>query len=622
MQYPSSKALLQELFGDLAATAIFCLPNRLGFLADSLPKGVSLTVDHIIDQHTNLPFFSAFLPPERIQLIREDMTTGNGAAAYMRSGIMASSIKSPLSLRFCSSCLKEDEVEVEEGYWHRAHQLPGITICHLHGILLESSTVSMQAGRNSLLFISAREATSPIRPAAMAHKTSDNEVMLKLAREANWLLEHPQQGHSSQNLHKRYLRLLIERGLATHTGSIHAEKLLGEFGKFYSPRLLNQLNCEFSGKDQNKTNWLLRLVRRPKHSQHPLYHLLLMQFLGYTVDKFFQLPEELNFFGEGPWPCLNPASEHRGEGKISACEISYRGKNHRPTGTFSCECGFVYARTGPDETPENRYRISKMKAFGHVWEDDLRHLWVDSALSISGIAARLEVDPLTVRRHAERLQLAASGSKRRALSLNPTLRLKAVSSMAEHTRKRRRHRALWLEAMKGRPKPRMKSLRGSLPRTYAWLIQNDAAWLMAHRPKPSKRVRAATSVDWGRRDLKLALAVRESASRLKSTPGSPIRVTKTAIGRGLGQITLLRQKIHKLPLTAEALDEVVESQADFAIRRVKRAAELFSQEGAQPGAWKLIKRANVRCLMPVAGVADAVNAALLTLEETIYAKAG
>jgi hypothetical protein len=37
---------------------------------------------------------------------------------------------------------------------------------------------------------------------------------------------------------------------------------------------------------------------------------LLIQFLGYTAEEFFQLPnsppDEFKPFGEKPWPCLNP----------------------------------------------------------------------------------------------------------------------------------------------------------------------------------------------------------------------------------------------------------------------------------------------------------------------------
>jgi hypothetical protein len=43
----------------------FSFANRLSFLAGFLPQGASLSVDRLIDQHSILPFFGAFLPPER-----------------------------------------------------------------------------------------------------------------------------------------------------------------------------------------------------------------------------------------------------------------------------------------------------------------------------------------------------------------------------------------------------------------------------------------------------------------------------------------------------------------------------------------------------------------------------
>jgi hypothetical protein len=70
------------------------------------------------------------------------------------------------------------------------------------------------------------------------------------------------------------------------------------------------------------------------------------------------------------------------------------------------------------------------------------------------------------------------------------------------------------------------------------------------------------------------------------------------------------------------LDEVIESRPDFAIRRVRRAAEMFSQEGAKPRAWELITKANVHGLMSVPSVMDAVNESLRMFEEDVYAKAG
>lgn len=622
VRYPNKKAVAQELFGSASTTAVIDLPSRIGALVSMFPPSSSLTADRIIDEHTLLPFYSPFLKPEIVRQVREDMIGSKGSSIHMRAGIMAGRIPLPERLRFCPACRTEDHKLYQTTYWHRLHQLPGVKVCPVHAVFLEKSEARPRHTPNPFRFMPAEELTgnSPARRAAPADP--GHLALLKIAANAAWLLKCRGLTSSLDGLRNRYHTLLIERGLASYSGCIRSAKLLDKFRKHYSASLLKTLRCEIGGADQEKDNWLLHLVRRPKNSHHPLRHLLFINFLRISAEQFFGLPDEINFFGDPPWPCLNPASDHYMEAVVAECDVSFRGPEHRPVGTFRCGCGFAYARTGPDLTPEDRFRFSKMKAFGQVWEDSLRRLWADTALSISGIAARLEVDPLTVRRHAERLQFAALGSRRRVLSLRPALRLKAVRPVTEQARKRRKHRALWLEAMKRRPKPNMKSLRGSLPRTYAWLIQNDAVWLMKHRPKPSKQARLATSVDWERRDSKLALAVRESASRLKATQGRLIRVTKTAVGRDLGQVTLLRQKIHKLPLTAAALDEVVESRADFAVRRVRRTANLFKLEGTQPRGWELIARANVHGLMSVPNVADAVNDSLRPFEdEAVYPKA-
>src|SRR6266705_1364930 len=75
--YRASKSLLIDLFD---------LPNRLDSFTRLLPRGSSLTTDRLINQHTLLPLLSAFIPPDRVKRIREDMRSTSGAAAQMRSG--------------------------------------------------------------------------------------------------------------------------------------------------------------------------------------------------------------------------------------------------------------------------------------------------------------------------------------------------------------------------------------------------------------------------------------------------------------------------------------------------------------------------------------------------------
>jgi hypothetical protein len=445
-------------------------------------------------------------------------------------------------------------------------------------------------------------------------ENQDHAVLLQLTRDAEWLLENPSAGTSLEVLHSRYLRLLIERGLATCTGSVHVNKLLDEFSSYYSPALLRLLNCELRGSDIEKSNWLLRLARPPKHAQHPLYHLLFIQFLGCTVEEFLQLPKELNPFGDGPWPCLNPAAIHYRQPKILEYQPGKRLRYGKPTGKFSCDCGFAYARAGPDSSPKDKFCFGRIISFGQVWEGTLKQLWQDSSLNISEIGRRLGVDPLTVRRHATRLKLPLSRSDKRLKPLSYTTQLKGKAVPAAWEEKRRGCRSKWLSAMRRRREITLKALRVKLPREYAWLQHNDSEWLAIHKPSPQRRNPSTASVDWKRRDAEHAAAVRVAASRLKENPGRPIQVTRTAIGRTLGAITLLQQKLHKMPLTAQALSSVIETREQYAVRRVWWAADLYCQEGVAPREWQLIMRANVYSLRDNSAVKCAVDEAMKMFE--------
>ena len=526
----------------------------------------------------------------------------------MRSGVMGSSIPTPSHLRFCSMCKREDEERYGETYWHRLHQLNGVEVCLQHQIFLENSSVARRAGRNNLLFISAAQAIYEVPGRLIDLGNRDHQVLSQIARDVTWLLRQSSSGTSLEALHNRYLNLLIKRGLATYTGSIHIKRLLGEFNDYYSPVLLKLLHCELRGNDLQKSNWLLRLVRGSKYAMHPLYHLLLMHFLGCTAEEFFQLPEELNFFGEGPWLCLNPAAGHYKQPVIAECQLGKRLRDNNPVGIFSCICGFSYARTGPDKSPEDRLRIGKMISFGLVWEAKLKELWKDSTLSMSVIGRQLGVDPITVRRHADRLKLPSPRSG------NPSVQLKGNSSLAAWKKRQRTCRSNWLSLMKQNQKVTMKDLRRKLPREYAWLLQNDFRWLNQHKPRSKKPIQSTSSVDWKRRDVDYAVAVKVAASHLKDAPGRPIQVTKTAIGRAIGAITLLCQKLHKLPLTAQILATVVETRERYAVRRVDWAADLFLQDKLFPKAWQLIQRAGVYRLREIPEVKYAMEVAMSVIE--------
>jgi hypothetical protein len=621
MQYPNKKTVRRELFGKSTRTAAIDFPSNIGQMLRNLPPFHSYTSDQLIDAHTLLPYFTLFLPPERILQLRENMRDSGGQKNHKSSGVMASRIPSPKKLRYCPACVKKDREKFSEAYWHRIHQVPGVEICPTHKVFSLNSEVHHLANRESIGFAAAEDALSrsPIRCIEITKRS--HQVLLRIASDSSWLLENVSGESNLNGIYKRYIRLLIYRGLATYTGSIHVTELLDEFRRFYSPTLLKSLHCEFTGADQFKTNWLLRLVRPPRHASHPLYHLLLMQFLGCTAEEFFQLPDQLNFFGEGPWPCLNPTAEHFRKPVIPEYKLSPRLRDKRPVATFSCRCGFAYARSGPDSSPKDRFRIGRMVSFGLVWEARLKKLLKEFPLSMSEVGRRLGVDPLTVHRHAARLKLSLSRSGRKSKKLNRATKLKDKMSASDLWHKKRfTCRAMWLSVMERNPKAPLKELRHNLPNVYSWLQQHDSEWLEKHKPQAHKHTRNKSSVDWKKRDFQYAFAVKASASHLKNALGRPVQVTKTAIGRDLGAVTLLQQKLHMMPLTAQVLTNVVETHEEYAVRRVWWAAGLYFQERVLPREWQIILRANVHSLRETSSVTHAIKAAMKMIESK-YARA-
>jgi hypothetical protein len=613
MQYPSKRSVVQELFGTENVVASLELPSHIDDFVAALPPGHHYTADYLIDNHTLLPFYGSFLPPERLRHLRQDMRGRNGPAIHMRAGLMASHVSPPERLRLCPRCVEEDRREVGECYWHLVHQVPGVEVCPVHEVYLYDSDVQAHKMKTRYEFVSAERATQGLRQ----HELQDayDETLLKIARDVHWLLSGRGLSQNLEVLNARYSGLLSALGLASYRGRVHTDALLERFRSYYSSELLRLLHC---GLGENaRDSWLLRLVRTPRNAQHPLHHLLLMYLLGHTAETFFSLPTERQPFGEGPWPCLNPASSHYLQDQVNECRIAYSQHiGGRPVGTFLCSCGFTYARTGPDMKAEDRFKSSKVTAFGQIWENRLCDLWEDEMISLRGIARQLGVDPLTVKRHATRLALPFPRPVGYSLPLKETQQLRSHPTplLRPKPAKLDTYRAKWLAVRQANPAAGVKELRSSAPDVYVWLYRNDLTWLQEHMPDVQKRRRASFRVDWGARDKLLSDSVKISALRIRDASGSPQRVTVSAIGRHTGQLALLQQHLDKLPLTREVLLDITEKREEFAVRRIRWVAAQHRQRGVRLARWELIRRAGVDRLKNHKDVRIAIDEACMCEE--------
>ncbi|MBN3879587.1 MULTISPECIES: TnsD family transposase [unclassified Nostoc] len=595
LNYPSQRLIIQDLFQTKNAIAIFDLPSRLHRLVTALPPGCCYTVDYFIQNHTLLPFYSPFLPPERLQLVREDMCGDNGSKIHTRLGIVAGFIEMPSHLRFCPVCMEDDRKQFGECYWHRLHQLPGVEVCSTHGVFLEKSVVLTHNRRRIYEFTSAEQAIKVISPRPIDPLNSGHKILLKIARDIDWLLNNCRFVPDLEALYQKYLSLVKNNPeLVTYTGRIRVQELLRLFKNYYPSQVLDWLQCPLDEKIRD--NWLAQLVRFPKRVHHPLRHLLFIHFLGYTAQEFFELKEAPKPFGHAPWRCLNPVCKYFKKPHIKNCQITYNQENHKPTGIFSCTCGFVYSRIGPDESPEDHFRFSKIKVYGSVWEEYLKTFWEDSSLTLKEISQLLGVEVKTVLRQADRLKLTfpRPNTKARATELCPSLKPRAFTfiqapDVLESCRQQ------WLELIEANPEVGRTQLRSKAPAIYAQLYKYDKNWLLEHLPPPITN-NGTVCVDWNRRGAETVEAVKIAAQRLKQDANRPIWISKTAIANSLTHpaSAWVKKHLKRLPKTAEVLAELSETREEFAARRVQWAADSFRQENIAPQRWQLVRRAGLR----------------------------
>ena len=187
MNYPSKRSVVEELFGTRNAIAVVDLPSHLDYLTTAIPHSSPIAEDYLVRHHTLLPFYSAFLPSERVRRLEIDLHSNNGAGIHMRAGIMASRVKLPESLRYCPLCATEDRVNYAETYWHRIHQVPGVQVCPVHGMRIQESEARLRNRATRYEFVAA-EHIVPNTIDAKAAVPSQDIILLEIAQDTEWLL--------------------------------------------------------------------------------------------------------------------------------------------------------------------------------------------------------------------------------------------------------------------------------------------------------------------------------------------------------------------------------------------------------------------------------------------------
>ncbi len=612
VMYKSKEATTRDLFGNGRVHIAIDFQSFLGDLVALLPTGHRYSVDRLINDHTLLRFYGAFLPPARFQQLKRDIQEGcAGGVIHGRVGILTSKIRLHF-LQFCPECAQADQEQYGEPYWHRLHQVPGVKVCPIHRVFLERSNVSVQHRSSQQAFVTLRQAVEPVNAKPIDPSNHNHQAHLQIARDAAWLLNQDITGTEQRILRGRYLSLLIDRDFASYKGLVKASKLRKEFQEYFSNDLLTELHCQL----ERRCNWLTRIVQTLRGAMHPVHHLLLMQFLGCPIEEFFRLPAEVEPFGKGPWPCLNPASIHYLEPRISTCKIwYYRHLGNRVFGKFSCDCGYVYRRTGPDKLSEDRYKHSGIISYGLVWHNRLIELYNSGNKDIKGLAQALGVSCSTINKKLAQLRALSSDSESIEVDSSQLAQMNNPKGFgpSSHLTINESRKQL-LRAMKENPNAGRSELGDIVPTAYDRLMRDDREWMNANLPEARKPKGPKIMIDWKKRDIDLAAEIKVVVERLKSVPGRPVRISKSAIAKEMGQLGNIFKHPDRIPATIRSISEQCETIEDYAIRRIWWVVETYRQENRHLSMTLLKLRAAVSPkIAAIPKVKTALNDAFLNL---------
>jgi hypothetical protein len=282
----SHKAILADVFGSENFTACMELQPGIRRIVQNLPLGSTITEEQLLFRNTMFLFYTAFRDEEQAQFIRNEMLGDHGRDIHNAIGLMSSTVKPHSYFQYCPLCNETDLKTLGELYWRRLFQIPGVKICVKHGVWLNQSMVPIR-GTTKYAFTAPTLTNCP-----------DDKVQ-KVTEKA--LLNH--YGYIINNIEKLlntkyphrpqewfylvYKHHLMKKGYATERGRVDQKRLKKDFVDFYGEELLNILQSSVKGE----SNWLRLIFQKHRKGFHPIRHLLVIHFLGLTLEDVFYAQE-------------------------------------------------------------------------------------------------------------------------------------------------------------------------------------------------------------------------------------------------------------------------------------------------------------------------------------------
>lgn len=558
----------RHLFGRATMTVNLEFPTSLDHLISALPPNHLYTADELIDNHTVLPYFAPFLPPARLEQIRTLMKADSVKQISPKIGIPAFTVPRPDFLRICPDCVQEDN-EHQFIFFHRVHQLEGVEVCPEHKAFLIPTSAPTKARNWSCAETVVH--TLP-QPEYVDSDTAFGAHLIAIAKDSQWLLEHHGLSLGSDEILRRYRMILANRALGNAVGVPAQKKIREKIREFYPSKLLERLGCPIKGEG----DWVHKVLGH-KTTLPPLYHILILRFLGISLEQFFSQEWKLEPFGTGPWQCFNPITKLHDYAEYTINNVTEtikfdKGQQmNRIQCLFSCKCGFSYFLYGNSQRSVRAPHFRNVRSRGSEWDQELTSDWGNRDVGNYDLRIKYRLRWKDLLIEAERLKLWTPRiGKHVSHPRKPKPKPIAVPKTDTKeciAKKRKEMRSEWRKLRKDHPDYGTQQLTEIKPRIYSWLYKHDRIWLKKNKPAKVSKAPNWTKEDLKRVDAEISSKLPNAATTLKAEIGVPRRVTPAAMLKVITKYRFACSRKADLPITWKTAQQLAETDEEWDRRR-------------------------------------------------------
>lgn len=278
---------------------------------------------------------------------------------------------------------------------------------------------------------------------------------------------------------------------------------------------------------------------------------------------------------------------------MAQLDITADYHTREPIGTFTCACGFIYSRKGPDKVEENKFKIGRIKSFGMVWEKKLNEVVKTKQYGLRELGRIMGCDAKTIVKYCNLLGLQNYISSTMRVEI---VELKDNKSSNIDENYRDMYRKEMLSFVNKNPNLTRTQIREKLKKEYSWLYRNDKEWLFLNFPfkQVNQKINEVNKrVNWDERDREVLEEVRRVYYKIVSQEKLK-RLTKSLIGHIIGKTALLYYNINKLPETKKYLESIIETVEEFQKKRIDNVCLKLNKEKGYLIKWEVIKAAGLK----------------------------